>query len=72
MVTYCATLDPTLLLSSDGIIVTRAPGLDVRDPTRDELPEVVAAAFAQVIDMVDRASVGKATPQLLKSEHDLN
>src|SRR5687768_12791866 len=72
MVTYYATPDPTLLLSSDGIIVTRAPGLGVRDPTRDELPEVVAAAFGRVIDLVDRASVGTATPQLLKSEHDLS
>jgi hypothetical protein len=72
MTTFYSTPDPTLLLSSDGILVARAPGLEARDPTRDELPEAMAAAFGRVIDRVDPALVTKSPPQLLKSEHDLN
>jgi|GEM_PF-4612300 len=71
METYFATPDPTLLLSSDGIIVARAPGLEVRDPTREELPEVLAAAFGRVMDAVDHVSLPQPMMPLLKSEHDL-
>src|SRR5690349_21296821 len=72
MASYYSTPDPTLLLSSDGILVARAPGLEAREPTRDELPEVLAAAFGRVIDRVDPVLLTRSPAQLLKSEHDFN
>lgn len=71
MKTYFATPDAALLLSSDGVIVARAPGLQARNPTREELPEVLAAAFGRVMEAVDHISLPPPIVPLLKSEHKL-
>jgi hypothetical protein len=68
--TYFDTPDSQLLLSSDGILVARAPGLDVRKPTRQELTETAAAAFGRAMDGVNYVAF-QTPPALLSSEHDM-
>ena len=75
METYYATPDPSLLLSSDGILVARAPGLDALEPTREELPDVLAAAFGRAMDAIDHKALGYMSAPvplpLLSNDHDL-
>lgn len=73
METYYETPDPHLLLSSDGIVVTREPGLAAVEPTRADLPDVVAAAYGRVMDSVNHLAFVQAPALMpvLSSQHDI-
>ena len=67
------TPDQSLALSEDGILVVRTPDLDVRDPTRAELPDVLAAAFGRVMDStvwISRSGTSMALLSSSSSQHD--
>jgi hypothetical protein len=70
---FYATPDPHLVISSDGIVVSKAPGLATVEPTRDDLPDVVAAAYGRVMDSVNQLAFlpAPALIPVLSSQHDM-
>jgi hypothetical protein len=67
MESYLATPDPTLALSTDGILVARSPALTVRDPAAGELQDALAAAFGRAMDVADLVAPSNAPAKLLRS-----